>query len=121
LPQASNKFRSKFEKTIAANLNRLGASFSYETLKLEYTLPKKYTPDFILDNGIIIEAKGYWDGADRTKHLAVRKEHPTLDIRFVFQNAYNRINSRSKTTYAQWCDKHDYTWAHQRIPNEWLL
>jgi len=51
---------------------------------------------------------------------AVKKQWPKMDIRFVFQNANNKLNKRSKTTYAQWADKHGFPWAHKRIPEEWL-
>jgi hypothetical protein len=79
-----------------------------------------YTPDFILPNGIIIEAKGRWLGSDRTKHLKVREAHPELDIRFCFQNAHNKLTARSKTSYADWCDKKGFKWCHKTIPTEWM-
>ena len=120
-PQRTSKFRSNFEKVIDAQLKRAGISYGYETEKLGYVLEKTYTPDFILHNGIYIEAKGYWEPADRTKHLAVRKANPFVDIRFVFQNPWNKLSKRSKTTYGDWCDKHNFQWAHQRIPEKWLL
>ena len=37
--------------------------------------------------------------------LAVKKQHPELDIRMVFKAPFNKISKRSKTTYAQWCPK----------------
>ena len=95
--------------------------FSYETLKLKYEQPHTYTPDFILPNGIIIEAKGYWLPSDRTKHKYVRQSNPQYDIRFCFQNAYNRLSKKSKTTYAEYCDKNGYLWCHKKIPEEWLI
>ena len=45
-----------------------------------------YIPDFVLDNGIIIETKGLFTSEDRRKHIEVQKQHPELDIRFVFTN-----------------------------------
>tara|TARA_Y100000114_G_scaffold102520_1_gene95683 strand:- start:587 stop:859 length:273 start_codon:yes stop_codon:yes gene_type:complete len=90
-------------------------------MKLDYERKCTYTPDFILPNGVIIEAKGRWLGSDRTKHLAVRKNNPHIDIRFCFQNAYNKLTKKSKTTYAEWCDKNDFLWCHQKIPKEWLI
>ena len=32
----------------------------------------KYTPDFVLPNGIIIEAKGIFEREDRQKHLLIK-------------------------------------------------
>ena len=64
-----------------------GIKVKYEELKIEWEdlAYRTYTPDFVLCNGIIIETKGMFTAADRRKHLAVKKQHPSLDIRFVFQ------------------------------------
>lgn len=115
----SNPYRSRFEATLALTLKGVGATFEYETLKLKYTRECVYNPDFILPNGVIIEAKGYWLPADRTKHLRVRECNPEMDVRFCFQNAHNTLNKKSKTTYADWCDKHGFLWSHKTIPKEW--
>jgi hypothetical protein len=105
---------------VASALTRAGVHHSYESMKLNYTKECKYTPDFVLDNGIILEVKGYWIASDRTKHLRVREAHPDLDIRFVFQRATNTLNKTSKTTYADWCDKHGFLWCQGDIPKEWM-
>ena len=117
---SDSKYRSRFEAQLALTLERVGAPFDYESLKVKYTKESTYTPDFILPNGIIIEAKGYWIPADRTKHLRVRDCNPELDIRFCFQNAHNTLSKKSKTTYGEWCDKHGFLWAHKTIPTEWI-
>jgi len=116
----TSKYRSGFEQTLANQLNRSGVAFEYETVKLEYQKIATYTPDFILPNGIIIEAKGVWTVEDRTKHLLVRQQHPHLDIRLVFMNAYNKIRKGSNTTYARWCEKKNIIYAHKTIPKSWL-
>jgi len=89
-------------------------------LKLEYRKVATYTPDFILPNGIIIEAKGVWTVEDRKKHLLVREQHPHLDIRLVFMNASNKIRKGSDTTYARWCEKKNIIYANKTIPKSWL-
>jgi len=43
-----------------------------------------------------------------------------LDIRFVFSNSRNKLNKKSKTTYADWCDKHGFKWADKQIPKSWI-
>jgi hypothetical protein len=93
--------------------------FRYEELTLDYTVPQKYTPDFVLGNGIVIEFKGWFVSDDRTKMLAVKAQHPKLDIRMVFCNAHTRIAKGSKTTYASWCDKHGIPWAEHLVPPAW--
>ena len=116
------KYRSNLEKDIANLLEGLGVSFQYESEKLSYTIEHNYTPDFVLPNYVYLEAKGYWDSADRRKILAVKKANPDADIRMIFQSPYNTISKRSKTTYAQWCDRHDIPWtSYKDIPIEWLV
>ena len=116
----TSKYRSGFEQTLANQLQRCGVAFEYETLKLEYRKVATYTPDFILPNGIIIEAKGVWTVDDRKKHLLVREQHPHLDIRLVFMNASNKIRKGSDTTYARWCEKKNIIYANKTIPKSWL-
>lgn len=108
---------------MADQLRRLGVPVDYEGYTLRYTKPAKehrYTPDFILPNGIIIETKGRFVTADRQKHLHIKASHPNLDIRFVFSNPNNRIGKKSQTTYAMWCDKHGFKYAAKSVPVEWV-
>jgi len=113
-------FRSGFEERIAAQLKRHGIDYKYETLVIEYKRLSTYTPDFILPNGIIVETKGRWVTEDRSKHLLIKEQHPDLDIRLLFQNAYNKIRKGSKTTYAMWCEKKGILYAHKQVPKSWL-
>jgi len=118
--RTSNRYRSGFESKLAHQLKRSGVDFEYETLSIEYQKVSTYTPDFILPNGIIIEAKGVWTTEDRAKHILVRKQHPHLDIRMVFMRASNKISKKSKTTYAMWCEKKGIKYADKIIPKSWL-
>ena len=116
------KFRSKLEKNIADLLEQLGVSYLYESEKLSYTISHNYTPDFVLPNYTYLEAKGYWAPEDRRKILAVKKSNPEADIRMVFQSPYNTISKKSKTTYAQWCERHGILWSsYHNLPLEWLI
>ena len=122
MTKKTSKFRSKLEERIATLLQELGVSYEYESTRVPYTIQHFYNPDFILPNYVHLEAKGYWDAADRRKILAVKKENPDLDLRMVFQAPYNKISKKSKTTYAQWCEKHDIPWcAFHTIPIDWLV
>lgn len=116
-------FRSGLEESIAEELTSKGVGFSFEELVIPYVKPEKpakYTPDFVLENGIIIESKGRFLTEDRQKHLLVQKQHPELDIRFVFSNSKTKISKRSKTTYADWCIKNGFMYADKEIPDAWL-
>lgn len=119
----NKEYRSGLEEEIVKELETAGIEYSYEKHYVDYTLPAtkhRYLPDFVLSNGIIVEAKGIFDVADRKKHLAIKKQHPDLDIRFVFSNAGTKISKSSKTTYAMWCDKNGFKYATKLIPDSWL-
>ena len=115
-------FRSKLEEKVADLLVELGVKYEYESTKVPYVIQHTYTPDFILPNGVYLECKGYWDSDDRRKIKAVKTLNPELDLRMVFQAPFNTISKKSKTTYAQWCDKHDIPWtSFHNIPLKWLI
>jgi len=66
----SRRYRSGLEKEVAAYLKSEQKEVRYELLKIEWEdlRYRTYTPDFVLDNGIIIETKGIFDSDDRRKH-----------------------------------------------------
>ena len=116
------RFRSRFELQLAKGLADNKVKFEYESKKFLYVpKPRTYTPDFYLvESDIYIEAKGHLDKADRVKMALVKQQHKDLDIRFVFMNARNKIYKGSRTTYADWCNKHNFRWAEKSIPTEWF-
>jgi len=116
-------YRSGLEDKIAEQLKSLSVPVRYEELKISYSVPESlhtYTPDFELPNGIIIESKGRFVATDRKKHLLIKQQQPTLDIRFVFSNSKAKINKGSKTSYADWCDKFGYQYSDKLIPEGWI-
>ena len=119
----SKTYRSGLEEEAAAYLKSRQKKVEYEKLKIEWEDLKyrTYTPDFELDNGIIIETKGIFSAADRRKHIEIQKQHPKLDIRFVFSNANAKLYKGAKSRYCDWCEQKGFKWAHRVIPEEWLL
>ena len=116
-------YRSGFEHKVSDQLKENKIKFEYETTVIDYIKPETnhtYTIDFTLPNGILVETKGRWVLEDRKKHLLIKKQHPELDIRMVFQSSKTKIRKGSKTTYAMYCDKHDIPWAEKTIPESWL-
>jgi len=116
------RYRSGLEKEVAAYLRKTQKKVRYEVLKVEWEdlRYRTYTPDFVLDNGIIIETKGIFDSDDRRKHREIQRQHPELDIRFVFSNAKAKLYKGAKSRYFNWCDQHKFQWANRIIPEEWL-
>lgn len=121
--RGSSPYRSGLERNVAAHLEGLGQEFEYEPFRIPYVQPltlRHYRPDFVLPNGIIVEAKGRWTTADRQKFIMVTSTYPELDLRFVFSNANARISKQSKTTYAQYCRSHGWQYATGLIPVDWI-
>lgn len=115
--------RSKFEEHVAAALGEL---VEYEPERLPFLQPEQkrnYIPDFRYKDSpnIYIECKGRLTAPDRKKMLMVKEQHPDKVFRILFQNASIRLTKRSKTTYADWADKHGFEWADYRrgIPKSW--
>ena len=117
-----NGYRSGLEDTVATYLTELQVAFTYEKLKIEWEdlAYRTYTPDFVLDNGIIIETKGLFIASDRRKHIAIKKQHPKLDIRFVFTNSKRKLRKGAKSSYAEWCIRYGFRYHDRIIPEDWL-
>ena len=115
-------YRSGLELKVAQELDDQGVEYLYEKVKIEWEdlAYRTYTPDFVLNNGIIIETKGQFTAADRRKHLAIKKQHPKLDIRFVFENSRRKLRKGAKSTYAEWCVKYNFLYYDRIIPEDWL-
>ena len=91
-------YKSKFEATVAKVLPK---GTEYEPMTIDFVQPmkkRKYKPDFVLPNGLIIETKGKWTQEDRQKHVWLREQRPDLRICLLFMSAFNRIRKGSKTT-----------------------
>jgi hypothetical protein len=116
-------WRSGLEEAVAKQLAKEGIAPRYEQVVVRYERPSekaRYTADFLLPNGIIIETKGWFVTADRKKHKLIKAQHPELDVRFVFSNPQARIGKKSTTTYAKWCDDHGFEWYAKTVPDAWL-
>lgn len=108
--------RNKFELKIAKQLTKSKIPFKYESEKLPYLLAGHYLPDFVLDTvrgKVYIETKGYLRPEHKRKMVAVKKLHPTLDIRIVFY--------AKKPKDIKWAEKNNFPWAVENIPEEWLV
>jgi len=115
-------YRSGLEDVVSKSLRSRKCKAKYECLKIEWEdlTYRTYTPDFLLPNGIVIETKGRFTPDDRRKHLAIKEQHPHLDIRFVFTSSRSKLRKGAKTTYADWCVKHGFLYADKDVPQEWI-
>tara|TARA_R100000234_G_scaffold104357_1_gene74136 strand:- start:1044 stop:1499 length:456 start_codon:yes stop_codon:yes gene_type:complete len=115
-------YRSGLEHKVALNLKEQKIVYLYEAIKIEWEdlAYRTYTPDFVLPNGLIIETKGMFTAADRRKHIAIKKQHPKLDIRFVFENSRRKLRKGAKSSYAEWCIRYGFLYYDRIIPEDWL-
>ena len=115
----TGKYKSKLEANVA---KRLGKKATYETAHISYTLPKRYTPDFVVvqtDGRVVyIEVKGWLRFEDQQKMKAVKFCNPDLDIRMYFPNDGKVQGSRMKNS--EWCIKYGFKYAVSKLPRSWL-
>lgn len=125
--------RSGFELEVAQMLDLRGVKYEYEREKFPWKeeLPngycpacgeravadRSYTPDFFLENGVIIEAKGRFTPKDRKIAVAMKKAG--IDVKLIFQ-FNNKLSRASKTRYSDWCEKRGIDFAIRTIPEEWI-
>jgi hypothetical protein len=112
-------YRSRVEKAVGDALAEQGFPALYEAASFPYVQAKKYTPDFTI-NGSHIEVKGWWPASDRAKLLAVIRQNPSIRILVALDNPHMTISKNSKTTYAQWCQRHGIKWSPIPIPPDAL-
>lgn len=113
-------YRSQFEAMVALDLQDHGVAFEYETKTITYELPRVYTPDFVLPNGVIVEVKGYFPPEQRRKMIEVKRANPDLDIRLLFQRAQGKIGQGPRAlTVAGWAEANGFPWAEGTVPPEW--
>lgn len=129
-------FRSAFEQKIAQFLEDRGIKYEYEPKYIHYDLPmhnsycakcsceevyspRRYLVDFVLPNGIHIEAKGEFTSKNRKKMEAIIESNPDLDIRMVFMRN-NYLSKKHANTYADWCERKGIAYAVGNIPEKWL-
>ena len=132
------RFRSKFEARVAANMDRNGIGWKYEPTTFRILLPATrghicadcrskqisrettYTPDFQLENGIYVEAKGKFDARSRKAILAFAWRYPLSPLRLVFQRD-NWMTPRRKQRYSDWAKANGFVFAiGESVPVAWI-
>lgn len=109
------KTRNKFEKKLHLQLKKSKVEFKYEPEKIPYVLSGHYIPDFVLSlptGKIYIEAKGHFRPEAKRKMVAVKKQHPAMDVRIVFYSF--------KAKDIRWAEKNNFPYSVGSIPEEWL-
>jgi len=101
-------------------------SWDHHTDKIPYVVQHNYEPDFIKDK-VIIEAKGrFWDHAEYSKYIWIRKSLPdTMELVFLFQKPYSPMpgakkrKDGTKRTHAEWAEANNFKWyTEETLPEE---
>lgn len=102
-------------------MEKAGLKADYEPDRLPFIRSSHYVPDWKIRPNVYIETKGYFSPSNRANMLSFREQHPGVRIHFVFGNAQNRLNPKSKTTYADWCRRHGFKFIDikQGVPLNW--
>ena len=117
-------YDSKWEYELHKNIFK---NWNYHADYIEYIIEKKYEPDFVKDE-IIIEAKGrFWDHAEYSKYVWIRKALPTkMELVFLFQKPYapmpqaKKRKDGTKRTHAEWAEKNNFKWySEDSLPKKW--
>ena len=87
--------RSKLEDEVEQALLDRGLSPQYEPDKFEYTLHRKYCPDFKIGD-VYIEVKGWWPSSERMKFLSVIRNNPELRIFVALQRPNQRLSKHRR-------------------------
>ena len=133
---AGDSYKSQFERDTARYLTQKGIEFTYESKTYELSMPviqhtctdcnskkivrkTRYTPDFFLANGTVLEVKGRWPSLERKRITAFKEQYPEVDIRMVFMYD-NWLTGAKKQRYSEWCEARGIQWTIGcRIPDEW--
>jgi hypothetical protein len=119
-------FRSGLEDRVSKQITEAGIKLLYETDRVHYVIPSrdsKYTPDFKLPKPggfFYVETKGLWTVQDRAKHMLIKRQHPGIDIRFIFSNQNAKLYKGSPTTYGMYCERNGFVYANKVMPQEWI-
>jgi len=114
-------FRSGFEGKVADHLKSAGSDWTYESRSFNIQIPRSYTPDFFLENGVVLEVKGFFDAEDRRLIKLFKQQHPDVDIRMVLQKPHQKLTKTGVMTYALWCEKYNVPWCEGPfVPSDWL-
>ena len=116
------QFKSRLEKNFAAEIFKRGLKAEYEAKTFAYIRKSHYTPDWKIGNNSFIETKGYLSPSNRSNLLSFKEQYPAVTIHIAFQNASNRLNAKSKTTYGEWAEKNGFKWCDlsEGFPEHWF-
>jgi len=120
-------YRSALERRVAGKLK--GYDYEPKTHVVEYSMPHKYTPDFVPNAcpHVMLEVKGYFrTSSEASKYVAIKRGNPEREIIFIFSNPMKKAHPSCKVrtdgtilTLAEWCRNHKFLYYNEKeLPSE---
>lgn len=104
-----SRYRSGLEQKFAAALPR--RMMEYEPFDVPYVTYRKYKPDFVYKDKILIECKGFFREGDTQKYKAIRdciEQIAGMSLVFLLSDPNKKVRKGGKLTMGQWCDKEGF-------------
>lgn len=95
-------FRSTWEANYARYLNHLGIKWKYEAITYQLGDNKTYTPDFLLDDGSLVEIKGWLTKKGAEKINLFKLIYPHVILNIVDRTPYNAIKAQYQYIIPNW-------------------
>lgn len=105
----NGKYRSGLEKKFAESLPR--KLMEYEPFDVAYVTYRKYKPDFVYKDKLLVECKGFFREGDTQKYKAIREciaGIAGMELIFVLSDPHKKVRKGGKLTMGQWCDKEGF-------------
>jgi len=104
-----SQYRSQLEQMVHF---ALGDEWDYEPHQMEYSIPRKYTPDFVYKDQILVEVKGFFREGDTQKYRAIKEQCWSDGKTFVMvlMTPNKKVRKGAHLTMAQWCEKNSIPW-----------
>lgn len=113
----TTKRRSKLEERLERIFLDNSISYQYEGDKINYLVPESkhtYLVDWTLPNGLLLESKGYLsDLTERNKYILIKKQHPNIDLRFIFADPEKKCGG-VKMTHKEYAVKNGFKYCSIR-------
>ena len=125
---ANRQFDSKFEKELEKGV--LSHCEFHPKEKVEYIVPKKYSPDFKWTDSkgftYLIEAKGrFEDNYESSKYKHIREQLPeNMELVFLFQHPQLPMpraavrKDGTKATHSEWATRNEFRWFDKNTIQE---
>jgi len=111
------RYRSGLEKKFAEALPR--KFMEYEPYDIDYVMERRYKPDFVFQDWLFVECKGFFREGEVLKYKSIRNCLDTdQELVFVLSDPNKKVRKGAKMTMGQWCTKEGFKFYTIATVNE---